>query len=96
MTAEVLMATRCTKSLGCGMWGTSMQEMRGACFAGRSPSFLGRERAAVDVGVKAQREEFGFNPKYLETLVWHCYISLQGKLTTHKGKFCGRGWSIQG
>ena len=70
MTAEALMATRCTKSLGCGMWGTSMQEMRGACFAGRSPPFLGRERAAVDVGVKAQREEFGFNQKYRETLVW--------------------------
>ena len=31
------------------MGGTNMEEKRGACFAGSSPPFLGRERAAVDV-----------------------------------------------
>ena len=28
----------------------SVEEMRGACCSGSSPPFLGRERAAVDVG----------------------------------------------
>ena len=76
------------------MGGTGMKEVRGAVFAGSSPPFLGRERAAVDVGVKAQREEFGFNQKYRETLVWFvCLLvgapqpslHLPGKHTTHKG-----------
>ena len=31
--------------------GTGMKEVRGAVFAGSSPPFLGRERAAVDVDV---------------------------------------------
>ena len=34
-----------------------MREIGGARFAGSSPPFLGRERAAVDVDVKAQRQE---------------------------------------
>ena len=33
------------------MGGTGMKEVRGAVFAGSSPPFLGRERAAVDVDV---------------------------------------------
>ena len=32
-----------------------MEEMRGACFAGSLPSFLGRERAAINVGVGPER-----------------------------------------
>ena len=50
-SAEVLMATPCTNSLGGESGGTSMKEVRGAVFAGSSPPFLGRERAAVDVDV---------------------------------------------
>ena len=47
MTAGVLMATFYTKSLGGGTGSTGMKEVRGASFAGSSPPFLGRERAAV-------------------------------------------------
>ena len=43
VTAEVLMATPCTNSLG----GESGGHVRGDGFAGSSPPFLGRERAAV-------------------------------------------------
>ena len=35
--------------------GTSMEEVRGASFAGSSPPFLGRERTAVDVDVGPER-----------------------------------------
>ena len=40
-----------------------MEEMRGAGFAGSSPPFLGRERAAVDVDVGPERR----SPRYHET-----------------------------
>ena len=40
-----------------------MEEMRGAGFAGRSPPFLGRERAAVDVDVGPERR----SPRYHES-----------------------------
>ena len=55
ITAEVLMATPCTKSLGGESGGHSMEEMWGAGFAGSSPPFLGRERAADDVDVGPER-----------------------------------------
>ena len=63
MTAGVLMATPCTKSLGGGLGGTSREEMRGASLAGSSPPFLGRERAAVDVDVGPERRR----PRHHET-----------------------------
>ena len=44
--------------------GTSMEEMRVPCFAGSSPPFLGRERAAVDVDVGPDRR----SPRYHETV----------------------------
>ena len=37
------------------MGDTSMEEVRGASFAGSSPPFLGRERAAVGVDVDPER-----------------------------------------
>ena len=37
--------------------GTGMKEVRGAVFAGSSPPFLGRERAAVDVDVGPERRD---------------------------------------
>ena len=40
-----------------------MKEVRGAVFAGSSPPFLGRERAAVDVDVGPERR----SPRYHET-----------------------------
>ena len=40
--------------------GTGMKEVRGALFAGNSPPFLGRERAAVDVDVGPERR----SPRY--------------------------------
>ena len=40
-----------------------MKEMRGASFAGSSPPFLVRERAAVDVDVDPERR----SPRYHET-----------------------------
>ena len=43
--------------------GTSMEEMRGAGFAGSSPPFLGRERTAIDVDVDPNRR----SPRYHET-----------------------------
>ena len=45
------------------MGGTGMKEVRGAVFAGSSPPFLGRERAAVDVDVGPERR----SPRYHET-----------------------------
>ena len=45
------------------MGGTSMEEMRGAGFAGSSPPFLVRERAAVNVDVGPERR----SPRYHET-----------------------------
>ena len=44
------------------MGGTSMEEVRGASFAGSSPPFLGRERTAVDVDVGPERR----SPRHLE------------------------------
>ena len=41
----------------------SMEEMRGASFAGSSPPFLVRERAAVDVDICPERR----SPRYHET-----------------------------
>ena len=67
ITAEVLMATPCTKSLG----GESREHKHGGdvghrlCrHSGSSPPFLGRERAAVDVDVGPERR----SPRYHETL----------------------------
>ena len=45
------------------MGGKSMKDVGGAGFAGSSPSFLGRERAAVDVDVGPERR----SPRYHET-----------------------------
>ena len=45
-TAEVLMATPCTNSLGGESWGQKHEGCGGTGFAGSLPSFLGRERAA--------------------------------------------------
>ena len=45
------------------MGGTSMKDVGGAGFAGSSPPFLGRERAAVDVDVGPERR----SPCYHET-----------------------------
>ena len=45
------------------MGGTGMKEVRGAVFAGSSPPFLGRERAAVNVDVGPERR----SPRYHET-----------------------------
>ena len=45
------------------MGGISMEEMRAASFARKSPPFLGRERAAVDVDVGPERR----SPRYDET-----------------------------
>ena len=45
------------------MGGTGIKEVRGAVFAGSSPPFLGRERAAVDVDVGPERR----SPRYHET-----------------------------
>ena len=45
---------------------TSVEEMRGACFAGSSPPFLGRERAAVGVDVDSERRSPSC-PRYHET-----------------------------
>ena len=45
------------------MGGKSMKDVGGAGFAGRSPPFLGRERAAVNVGVGPERR----SPRYHET-----------------------------
>ena len=45
------------------MGGTSMEETRGASFAGSSPPFLGRVRAAVDVDLGPERR----SPRYHET-----------------------------
>ena len=61
------MAAPCTKSLAqdVKVGGTSMEEMRVACFAGSSPPFLGRERAAVDVDVGPERR----SPRYHGTVL---------------------------
>ena len=50
MTAEVLMATPCTKSLGCesGGLGTSMEEMRGACLEREGWGLLKIPRGDID------------------------------------------------
>ena len=67
MAAEVLMAAPCTKSLGCESGGHKHggDEGQVACFAGSSPPFLGRERAAVDVDVGPERR----SPRYHETVL---------------------------
>ena len=38
-----------------------MKEVRGAVFAGSSPPFLGRERAAVDVDVGPERRSLRYH-----------------------------------
>ena len=43
------------------MGGTGMKDVGGAVLAGSSPPFLGRERAAVDVGPERR------SPRYHET-----------------------------
>ena len=45
------------------MGGTSMEDVRGTSFAGSSPPFLDRERAAVGVDVDPERP----SPRYHET-----------------------------
>ena len=57
-----------------------MKEMWGAGFAGSSPPFLGRERAAVDVDVGPERR----NPRYHET----CLACYDG--ANHSGGRMGR------
>ena len=62
-TAEVLMAPlpaliHWEVKLG----GTSMKDVGGAGFAGSSPPFLGRERAAVDVDVGPERRSARYHP----------------------------------
>ena len=52
---EVLMATPALSHWDVKVGGTSMEEMRGACFVASSPPFLGRERAAVYVDVGPER-----------------------------------------
>ena len=67
VTAEVLMATPCTNSLGGESGGQKLSQKHegcgGAVLAGSSPPFLGRERAAVDVDVGPERR----SPRYHET-----------------------------
>ena len=63
VTAEVLMATSCTKSLGGESGAYKHEGCGGASFAGSSPPFLGGERAAVDVDVGPERR----SPRYHET-----------------------------
>ena len=63
MSAEVLMATPCTNSLG-GESGEQKHEgCGGAVLAGSTPPFLRRERAAVDVDAGPVRR----SPRYHET-----------------------------
>ena len=62
------MATSCTKSLGGESVGYKHEGCGGAGFAGSSPPFLGRERAAVDVDVGPERR----SPRYHET-----YLALE-------------------
>ena len=45
------------------MGGTSMEDVRGTSFAGSSPPFLDRERAAVGVDVDPERP----SPRYHQT-----------------------------
>ena len=53
---------------------TSMKDVGGACFAGSSPPFLGRERAAVDVDPERR------SPRYHETcLPSHGLFDMQGR-----------------
>ena len=60
---EVLMATPALSHWDVKVGGTSMEEMRGACFAGSAPPFRGRERAADDIDVCPERR----SPRYHET-----------------------------
>ena len=48
------------------MGGTGMKEVRGAVFAGSSPPFLGRERAAVDVDAGPGRR----SPRYHDDVMF--------------------------
>ena len=66
VTAAVLMATPCTKSLGGESGGQKQEGCGGAVLAGSTPPFLGRERAAVDVDVGPERR----SPRYHETLTF--------------------------
>ena len=47
-----------------------MKDVGGAGFAGSSPPFLGRERAAVDVDVGPERR----SPRYHEILLCCCLL----------------------
>ena len=68
VTAEVLMATPCTNSLGgehhweVKVGGTGMKDVGRAVLAGSSPPFRGRERAAVDVDVGPERRSARYHP----------------------------------
>ena len=54
-----------------------MEEMRGASFAGSSPPFLGRERAAVGVDVGPERR----SPRYQMMSSSSCCLSLYRRET---------------
>ena len=87
-TAEVLMAPlpaliHWEVKLG----GTSMKDVGGASFAGSSPPFLGRERAAVDVDPERRSPRYHvtdsvYNQKYRERTFKSAVLSMQvGGLT---------------
>ena len=56
-----------------------MEEMRGACFAGSAPPFLGRGRAAIDVDVGLERR----SPRYHETGLALESFEEKGRQTLH-------------
>ena len=62
------------------MGGTSMEVMRGACFAGSSPPFLGRERAAIDV-----ERDVGLYSEYRDATHGGCSteVTVTSKLHAH-------------
>ena len=59
-----------------------MEEMMGVSFAGSSPPFLGRERAAVGVGVDPERP----SPRYHETCLALAHLRVLKK--QRGGKSC--------
>ena len=70
------------------MGGTSMKDVGGAGFAGSSPPFLGRERAAVDVDPERRSPRYHvtdsvYNQKYRERTFKSAVLSMQvGGLTS--------------
>ena len=64
------------------MGGKSMKDVGGAGFAGSSPSFLVRERAAVNVDVGPERR----SPRYHESVM---FITMSPVLLCEKVVFYG-------